>query len=801
MTPIGIDRAERVRAVRAVETVNGIDWLEVATGEQRQLEVTFVHPLPGEPGAVPAGQAALGLANIRIAGGVRVTGIRVTGVVADGRTLTITVDRAGDYSLYELAVVAGPDGSAPPPGFDPLLATIAVNFKVDCPTDLDCVDLPAPAATPPSPQIDYLAKDYPTFRRTMLDRMAATAPGWRERSPADAMITIAEALAYAADHASYLQDAVATEAYLGIARLRPSLRRHARLLDYRVSEGTNARAFVAFSVASLSEADGATLPRGTAITTGGQGVAPVLSPEEARDAMAAGATVFETMHNINLSAARNRIGFHDWSGAVSVLRRGATRATLVADPAPALSAGDVIVLAETAGPATGLPADADPQHRAAVRLVHATPDNDPIDGTPIIEIEWAAADALRFDLTLRSRAVVDGVPAIVATAHALGNVVLADEGLTVAGAPGIEPAAPEPGARYYPQLSHAGVVHAEPYDHVAARSRPADATLAQDERRALPAILLSDGTETWQPRPDLLGSDRFAREFVVEPDPVRGARLRFGDGVLGKAPGAGQSFSAVFRTLDGAAGAAGHSSLTRVVTRLSGVTGVTNPLPAAPRALPETAEEIRRYAPEAFRTQRRAVTAEDWKQAAEAFPGVSRARADMRWTGSWYTVFIAVDRAGGLPVAGDGDFVAGLLRHLDALRVVGYDLELRDPIYVPLEIRLRICLRRGYAAGDIATRLAAAFSSQDLPASGRGLFHPDNFSFGDPLYLSALFAAALAIDGVASTEPLRFAPRGRAPGNEIADGLIRPGEAAILRCDGDPNRPENGVIDFDVVEP
>ena len=59
-----------------------------------------------------------------------------------------------------------------------------------------------------------------------------------------------EMLAYAADHLSYQQDAVSTEAYLGTARSRISLRRHARLVDYPISEGCNARTLVCVTVAN-----------------------------------------------------------------------------------------------------------------------------------------------------------------------------------------------------------------------------------------------------------------------------------------------------------------------------------------------------------------------------------------------------------------------------------------------------------------------------------------------------------------------------------------------------------------------
>ena len=69
-------------------------------------------------------------------------------------------------------------------------------------------------------------------------------PDWRERHVPDLGIALVELLAYVGDHLSYYQDAVATEAYLDTARQRISVRRHARLVDYPMHEGCNARAWV-----------------------------------------------------------------------------------------------------------------------------------------------------------------------------------------------------------------------------------------------------------------------------------------------------------------------------------------------------------------------------------------------------------------------------------------------------------------------------------------------------------------------------------------------------------------------------
>ena len=220
------------------------------------------------------------------------------------------------------------DGFNPPFfGFDSQLSRVTFSFKVECKSDFDCLvqDLCVPTV-PQAPAIDYLAKDYASFRQLMLDRLSQTFPQWTERSEADIGITIVELLAYAADQLSYFQDTVSNEAYLGTARQRPSLRRHARLLDYTPSEGTNARTFVhienrrgrllagggrapfADSSATASFAEGLVLPAHTPFIsmTDGLGTTNV-TDADLQSALDSGSQSFETMSPLTLHAAHNRI--------------------------------------------------------------------------------------------------------------------------------------------------------------------------------------------------------------------------------------------------------------------------------------------------------------------------------------------------------------------------------------------------------------------------------------------------------------------------------------------------------------
>ena len=787
--------------------LNGLDFLEIATVDQRELDLFFL---------LTKDLATLTAANFAIEGGERVTGIAVTALVAQaGRRIRIRVSARGDFSTYVLRLVSSPTDFTPPAGFDPRLCALPFSFKAACPSDFDCrVTDDCPPPIPPEPELDYLAKDYASFRRLMLDRLAVLMPDWRDRHPADLQVTLVELLAHAGDHLSYFQDAVATEAYLGTARLRSSVRRHARLLDYTLGEGCNARAFVHLRVSPA--ANGKTLPAGPAVRFATR--LPDL-PVQAEDfptvPAAARAAVFEPLHPLVLNASHNEIRFYTWSDTLCCLPRGATRATLLDPPAAhlALQPGDLLLLEETAGPVTGLAADADRSHRHVVRLetVLAGPTvTDPLTGVRIAEVSWRAEDALPFPLCLSARVPGSSGPAEIAVAR--GNILAADHGRTLPPAPLDPPLVPLSGA-YRPGLARPGLAFAAPFPKSVlvpdlfgdsgTTVLPASKVFNYGAADALPCLTLRDADEEWTPRRDLLASDRFAPEFVVEVERDGSARLRFGDNVSGRRPAPGTAFTAVARLGGGIAGNLGAEALRHVIAPVSllpagSVVEVRNPLPARGGAEPETLEQARQFAPQAFRRQERAVTEADWADVAQRFPGVQRAAARFRWTGSWHTVFVTIDRAGGLSATRDLRFQTALRAHLERHRLAGYDLEINDPVFVPLDIELLVCIRPGYFRADVHAALRASLGRQDSRSGARGFFHPDNFTFGQPLHLSRLVAAAMAVPGVSSVQPLRFQRQGRLANHELENGFIPAAPLEILRLDNDANFPERGLLEFDL---
>lgn len=788
----------RRRALLDHKKLNGIDFLEVVSADQRTLEVSFLFPLPPAPGSIPAAPA-LTKDNVRIEGGVRIRNVRVTTVSSAANVLTVTVDGPGDFSNYTLRLTAGLGSEEPPAGFDPQMAAVEFTFKATCPSEFDCRDTNdcAPEAVA-EPEVNYLARDYASFRRLMLDRMSLTMPAWRERSPADLGVTLVEMLAYTADRLAYYQDAVATEAYLTTARQRVSVRRHARLLDYTMHDGCNARAWVHLKVAANgggNVADQSILPAGTPLLLAGAGASPVVDPLDLPDALRREPLAFETMHPIELRKAHNEFDFYTWNDTECCLPAGATRATLLNDPDALLQAGDFLLLEETVSPETGSEADADPAHRHVVRLTRAGAGTDPLDATPIVEVEWSEADALPFPLCLTSRVSIGGQTKLVRTSVARGNVVLADAGSTTAKGALIPPEVPE-GEPYRPRVQEKDVTFRVPWSAIPPAA-PATGLLRQEPREALPAIELRSGADRWTPRPDLLASDRFATHFVVEVERDGAAFLRFGDDVLGRRPSPRTQFQAAYRLGNGAKGNVGAEAIGHVVWNKKGVTLVRNPLPAAGGVDPEPIEDARRYAPFAFRRQERAVTAADYAARAEMHPGVQKAAAQFRWTGSWYTVFLNVDRRSNRDAA-DPAFQRELLDYLEPYRTAGHDIAIRGPVFVPLDLALLVCAEDGYTKADVKQRVLDALSSGNRSGGGQGFFHPDRFTFGQPVFLSHIYEAVLAVPGVRSVEVKRFQRWGRPAAGEKAAGVIVTAPLEIVRLDNSPDFPENGKIDVKV---
>ena len=781
------DRRNRLDKINETAGLNGIDFVEVS---RDLVEVHFLKDLDQE--------ISWWSTRVKVDGGVRFTPPPFNVDEVNGKVLTLKINGNTDYSTYTLRLVSSRVDDTPPPGFDTIASAIDFSFKAWCPSDFDCrTEHACPVQIGEPPALDYLAKDYESFRRLMMDRLSQTLGHNFESNAADWGVAVVEVLAYAADYLSYYQDAVATEAYLGTCRRRSSARRHARLLDYHVNDGRNARTWVHFRVDEV----GVYVPKGTRLVSR-HDASPVLDDRAFEAARQDGHLVFETMHDAMLDERLNELEFHTWYQERCCLTEGSTEATVKvpgANSGHVLKAGMALVLEEIRSPYNGGTADARPERRHVVRLTSVVPTSDPLDVDPnwtLCQVAWASEDALPFSLDLSPSEGEDGPMAV-----ARGNMVLADHGLTVG--EDLTSAQLTADGRFKldrgpvaMQVRATGRRVLRDEDNRPLLFNPrgsAHTAMGYAETLTLPSIRLKNEEDIWLPQPDLLGSASSSREFVVESD-TDGVFLRFGDGLRGKRRPA--SATAIYRIGNGVSGNLGPDSLTHVVGPFSNIQAVRNPVPAVGGVEPESLTAIRLSAPYAFKTQERAVTEADYAAVAQRHPEVERAVAFREWTGSWYAVNLLIDRRGGKRL--DEAFISELGRFVDRYRMAGYDLEIAAPDFVPLEIVMTVCVEGNVFKAHVRKALTAAFSSRP-----GGFFHADNFTFGQSVYLSAIVERALRVPGVRWVDlddregsPNRFRRFGRERDGEFDAGEITIAKREIARLDNDRNFPEHGQIDF-----
>jgi hypothetical protein len=171
---------------------------------------------------------------------------------------------------------------------------------------------------------------------------------------------------------------------------------------------------------------------------------------------------------------------------------------------------------------------------------------------------------------------------------------------------------------------------------------------------------------------------------------------------------------------------------------------------------------------------------------------VQRAAATFRWNGHGHTVFVTVDRFGGSPVT--AEFEAGLIDFLEPFRMAGYDLEIDEPRYVPLEIELLVCAKPGYFRSEVKVAVLRVLGDAVLPGGALGVFHPDNLTFDQDVWLSVIVARVQAIDGVESVTPLMFRRQGQPDPAPLETGVLPIGRLEIAQLANDRNFPERGQL-------
>ena len=120
--------------------------------------------------------------------------------------------------------------------------------------DVDCE--PPPHLCPPEPPVDvavdYMARDFWSFRAALLAFAGQRYPAWQDRLEADVGVMLTEAISALGDEFATRTTASPARTTLETATQRRSVRRLARLVDYTVHDGLGATGWLDVTAAAMA---------------------------------------------------------------------------------------------------------------------------------------------------------------------------------------------------------------------------------------------------------------------------------------------------------------------------------------------------------------------------------------------------------------------------------------------------------------------------------------------------------------------------------------------------------------------
>ncbi len=587
--------------------------------------------------------------------------------------------------------------------------------------------------------IDYMAKDYASFRNALVDLIPRKIPQWKDRSEADMGIMLIELFSYIADELSYFQDRVSNEAFLRTARARTSVSNHLRLIDYHIQDGLSANAFIKVEVKESSAIQvkelSAIIPAGFKIST-----FPDKGEEES------GIIVFETLQDQLVTFDHNKIPVTDFinnientnnhndnyrdtmnlsailEGRHLELNKGQHILLFQENPSTRdIIRGKIVKLAEDSRIITS-------QGGSGNNKNYNNNNNNKKNNKNTL-ITWQKGDEYsespyRWDINER--------------VFCCANILRASHGRTIKSE--ILKEKDQKVSRFSFSLKEAPLTFNS--DDSSSPSLGTHSTLK----------IWVDG-ELWEETDSLLKCGPNDQKFSISIDDDGYASVFFGNGKFGLKPEEDSLIEAEYRVGSGRVGNVAKGSLTEfkltqnprwLVEEVIG--SVTNPLAATGGADIESIEDAKIAGPKSLKDLQRAVTPKDYEELVkrEFKNEIANAKVRFVYTGSWDTIFVSVDLKGDRnnnAIDGSNLFYR-IRKYLDRVRMIGYEVQIEEAKYVPIKICIVIHLKKYFDSKIVRDRIHNSLSSRrdnKAYSGSKGLFHPDNFTFGDAVFASKIY--------------------------------------------------------------
>jgi len=248
------------------------------------------------------------------------------------------------------------------------------------------------------------------------------------------------------------------------------------------------------------------------------------------------------------------------------------------------------------------------------------------------------------------------------------------------------------------------------------------------------------------------------------------------------------------------------------------------------RAHPHAIEQAKRAGPREIHTQKRMVTTDDYAIRLREHPLVVHAHAWREWSGSWFTVRLAViawenmkldpdpdgpaqikyseelkskivnfhERVGltpppnlkssSSPSDSSQPSIRMILRpYIDAFRMAGQEVVLQDPLYIGIYMSMSVRVASNFFQSEMRHAI-----TQKLGHGPAGFFEPGRLGFGEDLYASDVIEALMSLDGIEHVCLNRFKRIGSQFPDRTGAGFISLDGLEVAVCNNEADEPEMG---------
>ncbi|MEM7357533.1 MAG: hypothetical protein AAF431_00335 [Pseudomonadota bacterium] len=817
--------SDRLQQLVEQNQVAGIDFVDVESHQTTLNVVFFSHDANPQADQI---LASLTIEDIEIYapfGADNLPQIEVGSMgwqIMDDRTvLTLKTLSPGDFSQYRLRLSHT--------RIDHYFNDVSFSFKANCPSELDCEPIPSDCDTGELIDfpVNYLARDFSSYRQALFEFASQRYPQWEDRLEADKGVMVAEVIAALGDELAFYQDQVSREAYLETAAQRRSINRHARLVDYWPHQGLGASGWLVVEA-----------PAGkSGLIDAGYGVAALSDTGNTIEyEIGTGLQDKVDDRKFAVDAVINRLLPHCWDeddnclprGATSMFVQGHVAARLAFDDPPFDPTGKWLVISSDA--ANGAPCP----HNHLIRITQVRETRDEIIGQDITEISWSDSQAVESEMPYEPMVVHGNVVPVTAGRTHEHRFVIGEDvnslGLPAVAAETVSPAVSRQGnndnTQYYLTLPDPAEDQLVFLDR-ASNSKP---------HQAQPEIVLQEVSFTdpdwvyegspWEWRRSLLGvnsSQSNDRHFCLEDGSWGrlvgywrdgeekvfsgyqadiGKTVCFGNGEFGRVPAQSTLFSIRYRLGNGVLGNVAPGAITHLQDESDLIESVFNPFALENGRARESREDVKQFAPHAFRAKTfRAVRKEDYAEAAERLEWVQRAGAAERWTGSWLTTFVTPDplsARGRSSSSLDESQVLELNQQMQRFRQAGREVSSNLPRFADIDLLVRVCVQPTSFAGDVKRELLALLVGKDRDGIPDGYFSDHNFTFGTPLRRAQLEAIIHQCPGVRAVLDVQIRRRGQFVWREFSELTFAVGMDEVIRIDNDPIHPGRGSLKLEM---